>query len=80
MFKSMLMDYDNFHLKKYKIRMIYNSRLDPSNTITMIKLFEDFLKNHGVIKDDSKKYCKEIRIIPDETMKSKSYRIELYRA
>lgn len=61
----------------YKIELIYNSRLDPTNTITMIKLFEDTLKDLGYIIDDNKHYCKEVKITPDFDKKNKEYEIIL---
>lgn len=58
---------------KYTIHLRYNSRLDPTNTITMIKLAEDTLKKNYYITDDTKKYCKQVIIEPDETMNKKHY-------
>jgi len=63
----------------YKIQMKYNSRLDVSNTIIMIKYLEDVLvKKLKWFKDDSPKYCKTIIIQPDERMKKKSYMVKIY--
>ena len=61
--------------KTYKVILEYNSRLDPSNTITMIKLCEDMLQEEGVINNDNKDNCKGIEIIPNLIMKKKSYRL-----
>ena len=59
--------------------MKYNSRLDVSNTIIMIKYLEDVLvKKLKWFKDDSPKYCKAIIIQPDERMKKKSYMVKIY--
>jgi len=58
---------------KYRIHLRYNSRLDPTNTITMIKMCEDCMKKNHYIVDDTKKHCKGIYIIPDETMGKKHY-------
>jgi hypothetical protein len=60
---------------KYEITLEFNSRLDASNTITMVKLCEDTLKKEGVITDDSIKYCKGIHLIPIEDMKRFSYKL-----
>lgn len=59
--------------EKYSITLRFNSKLDPSNTITMIKLCEDTLQKEGVIHNDNMTYCKGVHIIPDETMKRFSY-------
>ena len=64
-------------LEKYCILLTVNSRHDPSNTITVIKIFEDTLKKLGYIIDDSPKYCKSITIQPDETLPKKSFKLVL---
>jgi len=64
-------------LTKYKITLLVNSRHDPSNTITIIKIFEDTLKKLGYIVDDSPKYCKSITIKPDSTLEKPSFKIVL---
>lgn len=64
-------------IKKYALEMRYNSRLDPTNTITMVKLFEDTLRDKGIIIDDTKKYCSYISIKPELTLGKKHYEIEL---
>ena len=76
-FLEIMQKFKPFTVDEYTLQLEYNSRLDPSNTITMIKLFEDFLKNKNVIKDDSKKYCKGIHIMPREDFAKKHYRITL---
>lgn len=60
---------------KYMITLYYNSRLDASNTIPMIKIFEDTLKKSHYIIDDSKRYCKGIEIYPNEEMGKKHYKL-----
>ena len=62
---------------EYELELEYNSRLDPTNTITMVKLFEDTLKDLGLIIDDSKKFCKRISLYPNLEMKSKHYKIKI---
>jgi len=74
-FKSLLANEPVLNFETYEITLVYNSRLDPSNTVAMIKLFEDTMKKMGIIKDDSKKYCKGIQVIPDLNLKSKEYTI-----
>ena len=59
----------------YDITLKYNSNLDPSNTITIIKLFEDTMQEFGMIVNDTKKECKGIHLIPDELMKKNNYKI-----
>lgn len=59
--------------KCYTIELEFNSRLDPSNTITMIKLCEDALQEAGVIKNDDKHCCKGISIKPNLKMDAKHY-------
>lgn len=60
---------------KYMITLYFNSRLDASNTIPMIKILEDTMKKEHYIIDDSKKYCKGISIYPDENLGKKSYKL-----
>jgi hypothetical protein len=67
-----------FH--KYTIELLFNSRLDPSNTITMIKLCEDSLQKEGIIDDDSSKHCRGIYISPCDDMKKFSYKIIVKKA
>ena len=76
-FTDLLSQYKKPAIEKYSIELEYNSRLDPSNTITMIKLFEDTLIKLGWIKDDSKKYCKYLKIYPNNQFSSKEYKLHL---
>jgi HKD family nuclease len=82
---------DQFHLlfegllnKKYKkvdkycVTLMYNSRLDPTNTIILIKIAEDYLRHIEVLTDDTKKYCKKVTIIPDESMGKKNYKLIIH--
>lgn len=62
---------------KYKLHLRYNSRLDPTNTIPMMKIAEDTMKKNHYIVDDTKKYCKGVTITPDETMGKKHYILTL---
>jgi hypothetical protein len=62
-------------IDKYMITLYFNSRLDASNTIPMIKIAEDTMKKNHYIIDDSKKFCKGISIYPDETMGKKNYKL-----
>ena len=76
-FTDLLSQHKKPNIEKYSIELEYNSRLDPSNTITMIKLFEDTLIKLGWIKDDSKKYCKYLKIYPNNQFSSKEYKLHL---
>lgn len=71
----MLIPYPIF--EAYTVTLEYNSRLDPSNTITMIKLCEDMLQGIGVIKNDTGEYCKGLIITPNAMMKRKSYKLTI---
>ena len=73
-----LLSYKRPTKETYKIEMRYNSRLDVSNTILMIKYLEDVIvKKLRWYKDDSPKYCKEITIKPDDRLKRKSYLVNI---
>jgi hypothetical protein len=76
-FKEVLEPLDMPKLIEYELELVYNSRLDPTNTITMVKLFEDTMKDLGLIIDDSKKYCKKITLLPNLEMKNKHYIINI---
>ncbi len=65
-------------IDKYMITLMYNSRLDASNTVPMIKILEDTMKKGHYIIDDSKKYCKGIRIYPDESLGKKHYKLTIH--
>ena len=73
-FKQMI-EHPYPYFEKYSISLEFNSRLDPSNTITMVKLLEDTLQELGVISGDDLKYCSGVHLIPNKTMKKKSYKI-----
>lgn len=73
-FKKMLITpYQKFDA--YTLTLEYNSRLDPSNCITMCKLLEDMMQKEKIISNDNKDNCKGIHIIPNLNMKKKSYKI-----
>jgi hypothetical protein len=58
-------------IDKYMITLFFNSRLDASNTVPMIKILEDII-------DDSKKFCKGIEIYPDEDLGKKNYKLTIH--
>jgi hypothetical protein len=60
---------------KYEVVLEYNSRLDPTNTIILIKIGEDFLRHINVLTDDTKKFCKKVTIVPVSTMGAKHYKM-----
>lgn len=75
-YKSFLIEpYPNY--KQYRINLEYNSRLDPSNTIPMIKLLEDALQELKIIDDDTKDYCKGIIIEPNLSLKKNAYKLKV---
>lgn len=76
-FKDAISDNPPEKIVKYRLELSVNSRHDPSNTITIIKIFEDTLKELGYIIDDSPKYCKEIILRPDENLPKKSFKLLL---
>lgn len=59
----------------YDITIEYNSNLDPSNCITMIKLYEDMMQKEKIVPNDNKKYCRGIHLIPVLEMGKKAYKI-----
>lgn len=65
-------------IDKYIITMYFNSRLDASNTVPMIKILEDTMKKAHDIVDDSKKFCKGIQIYPDESLGKKHYKLTVH--
>ncbi len=66
----------NGKIDKFKVSLVYNSRLDPDNTITIIKIFVDSLKGL-VVKDDTKKYFKGFSIEVNDKLPIDSYIIEV---
>lgn len=60
---------------KYSVHLEFNSRLDASNTITMIKLAEDVLQELGIIENDNNNFCVGLTITPNLEMKKKSYKL-----
>jgi len=55
-------------LPMYTLTIRYNSRLDPSNVTGMLKVLEDTLRELGLIVDDTKKFCRGVGIVPDESL------------
>ena len=66
----------NGKIDKFKVSLVYNSRLDCDNTITIIKIFVDSL-NGLVVVDDTKKYFKGFDIELNEKLPSDTYIIEV---
>lgn len=64
-------------IDQYFIVMSFNSRLDASNTIPMIKIYEDTLKEYDYIIDDSRKFCKGLQILTDDSLDKKTYIITI---
>jgi hypothetical protein len=64
-------------VKAYAMELRYNSNLDPSNTIAMVKLCEDAMQKMDIIKGDDKRFCVGICLKPDLDMKKKHYELEI---
>ena len=62
---------------QYKLLLEYNSRLDPTNVTLMPKLLEDTLQEAGIITNDTKEVCRELKVVPKEDMPKKSYKITI---
>lgn len=60
--------FDKFFAGTYRIDIVHNTRLDCDNTIIAVKFISDYLKDHGYVTDDSKKYFKgfSIRVADDD--------------
>ena len=65
-------------IEKYTVSLEYNSRLDPTNTIIMIKIGEDYLRHINILTDDTKKYCKGVSIAPNDLMGKKHYKLTFH--
>ena len=76
-FLSLLRCHKKQIFNSYFLVLQYNSRLDPSNVITVIKMLEDTMKKDGWIIDDSAKYCRGLTIMPDCKMKKHTYKITI---
>jgi len=72
--------------EEYDLTLFYNSRQDPDNASCSIKMFADAFKQDrlgdtilkkGWVYDDSKKYCKGVHIIPDETLENNTFKFVL---
>jgi hypothetical protein len=70
----------------YQISIVYNSKMDPGNVAAMEKIFTDTIKEErlkgvvtkkGLIYDDSKKYCKGVMLIPDDSLPKDTYRFDI---
>lgn len=76
-FKKMLDGHDKPTIKTYKVHLIYNSRLDPDNQIMLIKFFNDALQEEGWVENDNKRFCKEVKITPNEEYKTNQFTLIL---
>lgn len=61
----------------YYITMEYNSKIDASNSMALIKLLEDMMQKYGIIENDNKMFCRGITIIPNLTLKHNEYKIRV---
>ena len=68
MFSAMLQEYDKPDVDKYRVRALFNNRLDLDNNVMMIKFFNDALKQEGWIVDDSPKYFVSLKMLIDKDL------------
>lgn len=88
-FHNLIDKYNVEPFNKYELEFVYNSRHDVTNTIGMIKVFEDTLtggrnKKNGtnkypiLLQDDSPDHCKEITMRCDKkTQKPNTFKFIL---
>lgn len=71
---------------EYEITLEYNSRHDLDNAGCMIKCLQDCFKQDrlgdqiikkGWVHDDSKKYCKRLTIVPNESLENNTFKFIL---
>lgn len=55
-------------IETYEFYCFANTRHDLDNLSMTCKIFQDQMKEAGVITDDSPKYCKGFHIIPDKRL------------
>ena len=73
-FMSLLSCHHKKCFQTYKLTVQYNSRIDPSNIITVVKMLEDVMKKQKWIIDDSPKYCKQINIVFNSKLNKNCYK------
>lgn len=70
-------------MDEYEVTLLYNSKQDVDNTGAAVKILLDSLKQkreggivtqRGWVYDDSKKYCKGIHLIPDESLENNTFK------
>lgn len=77
-FKALILEMGiSNQIMKYKIDVRYLSKMDSLNVAGGLKIFEDSMKELGLIIDDSKKYQKGISIEPDFTLNHNEYVITI---
>jgi hypothetical protein len=60
-------------IQQYTLKVDYNSKLDAINVAAALKIFEDCLKEMGVIINDDKRYNLGVSITPNSSLKHNSY-------
>ncbi len=64
-------------MDRFKVSILFNSRLDTDNVVGLSKILVDTMK--GVyIKEDNKKFYRGLLIQPDETLPTNTYIISIY--
>jgi hypothetical protein len=76
-FEDLLSKADIKYMEAFRIEMIYNSRFDPDNAISLIKMLVDSLKG-TYVKDDTKQFFKGLSIEPNLELKSSTYIIRIH--
>ncbi len=73
-----LSEYDKFTAEEFHFNISYNSRLDIDNGILVSKFLADTLVSQGIVKDDSPKYYKQVKITYDKEIPKNTYVVEIY--
>ena len=66
-----------YKMEQFTVEARYNSRMDPDNVGSTVKIFIDQLVKMGVFPNDNKKHWRGLNIIPDETLKHNSLHLKV---
>ncbi len=69
--------YDEFTAEHFEIHVTHNSRYDTDNCILAIKFTADYLRHRGFVKDDTKKYFKQLSIKVDENQEKNIFKVKI---
>lgn len=78
-FRNLLKSYENLKLDKIKVTLDYNLRYDCDNSITIIKLFVDSLKDMGIIDNDCTKIFQSLEINFNKNLKSGTTNLKVWK-